>query len=265
MNSLKKFAVAAILILLGSLSLSAQQNTMLSTTTTAAINDSQNTLQVVSATGILFSANGVNQTVLYIDRELMNVVNVTGTVITVARGAGGTRSSDHLSGALVIFGRPTWFAYTQQSAGNVASGRYDTTDPAGSCVLANQPAQVYINVYDGLVWQCSNAATPNRWVPYFGNPGTPGTPIAISPTVASAAGVITPSGVLFHVSGTMAITGFTLPFGYHGGNFCVIPDGAFTWTTAGNIALAGTAVVNKTLCFSYDASAAKPFTPSYIN
>jgi hypothetical protein len=264
MKTLKKAVLLVGLALLAcTASLHAQQNIMLQTTTTAAINDSQNTLQVVSATGILFSPNGTNQTVLYIDRELMNVVGVTGTVITVARGAGGTRSSDHLSGALVIFGRPTWFAYTQQSAGNVASGRYDTTDPAGSCVLANQPAQVYFNVYDGLAWQCSNAATPNRWVPYFGNFGSSSTPIAVSPLVASAAGLITPSGQLFHVNGTAAITGFTLPFGYRGGPFCIIPDAAFTTTTANNIAKATTAVANQLLCYAYDALAAKPFVPSY--
>jgi hypothetical protein len=46
-------------------------------------------------------------------------------------------------------------------------------------------------------------------------------------------------------------------------SFTIIPDGAFTWTTAGNIALAGTAVVNKALTFLWDAKNSK-WVPNYI-
>lgn len=256
MNSFKKVAVVAILALLGAASSFAQQNALLSTTISAAINDSQNTLQVVSATGITVTSSGTTQTLLYINREAMNVVAVNGLQITVSRGAAGTRASAHNSGAQVISGRPTWFTYTQTN-----SGTYGTTDPAGSCVLADQPAQVYINILNGMKWQCSTVGT--RWVPYFGNPGNSATPVRASPAVASAAGLITPSGPLFHVTGALAITGFTLPFGYSGGDLCIIPDGAFTTTTAGNIAKASTAVVGQRLCYSYDPNAAKPFFPSY--
>jgi hypothetical protein len=43
----------------------------------------------------------------------------------------------------------------------------------------------------------------------------------------------------------------------------LIPTGVFTWTTAGNIALAGTAVVSKALTMTYDATTTKWY-PSYI-
>ena len=93
-------------------------------------------------------------------------------------------------------------------------------------------------------------------------------PVGPTTAVASAAGLITPSGPLFHVTGTAAITGFNIPVGFNvtaGANpaFCIIPDGAFTTTNANNIAIASTGVVSKTLCYSYDPNAAKPFFPSY--
>jgi len=78
------------------------------------------------------------------------------------------------------------------------------------------------------------------------------------------AGVTLPSGPLFHVTGTNAITGWTIPVGFAGGSFTVIPDAVFTWTAVGNIALAGTAVVSKALTFTYDGNAAKVWFPSYI-
>lgn len=255
---MRKFLVLSALMLLFGGVARAQQNALLATTLSNAINDSQNTLQVVSATGITVTSSGTTQTLLYINREAMNVVAVNGTQITVSRGAAGTRAGAHNAGAQVISGRPTWFTYTQTN-----SGTYGTTEPQGACTLGDQPAQIYINILSGQFWQCSTAATPNRWVPYFGNAGTSAVPIRVSATVASAAGVITPSGPLFHVSGTLAITGFTLPFGYRGGSFCLIPDAVFTTTTAGNIANASTAVVGRPLCYQYDASAAKPFFGSY--
>lgn len=79
--------------------------------------------------------------------------------------------------------------------------------------------------------------------------------------VASAT-TITPSGELFHVTGTTAIATINVPFVGFNGSITIIPDGIFTWTTAGNIALAGTAVVNKALTMTYDATTSKWY-PSY--
>jgi hypothetical protein len=85
----------------------------------------------------------------------------------------------------------------------------------------------------------------------------------VTAKVASAAAAILPSGPLFHVDGTLAVTGFTVPVGGVGASFSIIPDAVFTWTTAGNIALAGSAVVNKLLTFTWDATNSK-YIPSYI-
>jgi hypothetical protein len=48
-----------------------------------------------------------------------------------------------------------------------------------------------------------------------------------------------------------------LPVGFAGGSFTVIPDGAFTWTTANNIATAGTAVASHMITFTYDFNTSK--------
>lgn len=86
-----------------------------------------------------------------------------------------------------------------------------------------------------------------------------------SPSVGSAvasATTIVPTGERFHVTGTTAIATITPPYPTFAGTIRIIPDGIFTTTTAGNIALASTAVVNKTLEMTYDPGTAK-WTPSY--
>lgn len=83
---------------------------------------------------------------------------------------------------------------------------------------------------------------------------------------ASAAGAVAPpqGADYFHVTGTAAITGWTNPTGLQdGASFTVIPDGIFTWTAAGNIAVAGTAVVSRALTFTWDATTSKWY-PSYV-
>jgi hypothetical protein len=76
------------------------------------------------------------------------------------------------------------------------------------------------------------------------------------------AGATLPSGPLFHVTGTNAITDWTIPIGFTGGTFCIIPDGAYTTTATNKIALASTGVVSKVQCWTYEAKLAK-FFPSY--
>jgi hypothetical protein len=184
---------------------------------------------------------------MYVDRELMTVLAVNGTEITVARGAAGTAAAGHRSGAMVLSGNPTWF--------------FDH-DPQGDCTLSPLVTP-YVNVSNGLQWLPSSIT--QEWVPGFQNLAE--SPV-VTAAVASAAGVVLPSGPLFHITGALAITGFTIPVGCDatavgGSQFSVIPDGTFTWTAAGNIALAGTAVVNKLLTFTWDATNSK-WIPSYI-
>lgn len=80
--------------------------------------------------------------------------------------------------------------------------------------------------------------------------------------IASVAGTIaTPTSNIHHVTGTLAIVTIPVPWPGFTGTIVLIPDAIFTWTAAGNIALAGTAVVNKALSMTYDGS---KWIPGYI-
>jgi hypothetical protein len=71
-------------------------------------------------------------------------------------------------------------------------------------------------------------------------------------TQASVAGVWgPPTGYMTVVSGALAITGITIPYPAFQGTIVLIPTGAFTWTTATNIALAGTATIGRAIHFTY--------------
>jgi hypothetical protein len=89
-----------------------------------------------------------------------------------------------------------------------------------------------------------------------------------APTIASAgspAGTITPTTPVAFVSGTSAIDTITAPtpIATGGGSIKLIPTGIFTWTNAGNIAIAGTAVVSRVLEMTYDPGTSKWY-PSYL-
>jgi hypothetical protein len=108
-----------------------------------------------------------------------------------------------------------------------------------------------INVVTGMQWLYSSVLA--TWVPGWGN-------YLASPQVTAAvasASSITPSGPLFHVTGTTSTTTITLPTGFAGGEITVIADGVWPWATGGNIALAsGTVVALSTIKFVYDWHAA---------
>jgi hypothetical protein len=115
------------------------------------------------------------------------------------------------------------------------------------------------------------ATTPTLVTPVLG--AATGTSLALSsfnavsapaPTIASAA-TIAPAAPITFISGTTAVVTITAaaPISTGGGAIALIPTGAFTWTTAGNIAVAGTAVVNRTLTMTYDSTTTKWY-PSYV-
>ena len=79
------------------------------------------------------------------------------------------------------------------------------------------------------------------------------TDVQIGAAVASAA-TITASNRVFHVTGTTQITTINPPALFNYPSITIIPDGAFTTTTGGNIALGSTAVVNKALTLTWDGT-----------
>jgi len=123
------------------------------------ISGQQAIVVVASATGINaptpntgliqgFATSGA-QTLLYVDRELMEVRSVSGTTITVVRGAGATAGTSHASGALV-FVVPT--ANNPWMDGGF-SGQVQTV-PAGSCTRSNEILLPRIQFTTGIVSDC---------------------------------------------------------------------------------------------------------------
>lgn len=277
---MKKSLKIAVLVLLAAIipSLSfAQQNSLTQTTLAAAVpvGTSQNpfgssttTIQLASAspaTSLALNAtttlNGQNQWMLYIDRELMAVVSVQGNTVQVQRGVQGTVASPHANGTMVLIGRNLWF-YGNDPGSTPGAG----AGVSGStCVPASILVTPYLNYRTGAQWICSTVT--NTWVPGWNNAG--GDFFAATATVASPAGVATPSGPFFSMSGTNAITGFAAPLGFNmttsgGGCFVVNPTGIWTWTAAGNIAKAGTTTATLILVtFCWDAATSK-WIPSRI-
>lgn len=221
------------------------------TTLSAAITANQLSFGIASATGVSGPTGGFMQKIYVIDPngqrgELMTVTALSGTTVSVSR-LDSNRGS-HPSGSIVLVA----------SIDPTIPG-FKAFNPSGAPLVDPGDSTPWVNVVTGEQWIWSSVAL--NWVPGWNNPNANK---GVTAAVASAAGVILPSGPLFHVTGALAITGFTIPVGYAGGGFTIIPDGTFTWTAAGNIALAGTAVVSKELTFGYDPAAAKPFFPSYI-
>lgn len=272
--SILLLVVAALL--LPSMSL-AQQNLLVQTTLSSAVvapptsstpNQSY-AVQVASATGIQAQAlnatgtiNGQNFWLLYVDREAMAVVGVQGTNLRVIRGYSGTHATSHASGAMVLYGQAAWF-YDRDPGTAVSQGGVGISG-GSTCTVAGQFAFPWVNIRTGAQWGCS--PTSLTMVPWFGNPLNPAYAVdyGVGASVAGAQPIL---GPLFRISGTNAITSFTIPVGMNattvgGANFCVIPTGNFTTTATNNIAIASTAVTGKTLCFTWEAATSK-FSPSY--
>ena len=96
--------------------------------------------------------------------------------------------------------------------------------------------------------------TTAKWYPSYYS-----TSASTAPTIASAT-TIAPTTPVFFVSGTTAIATITPAAGIN--TITIIPTGAFTTTTAGNIAISSTAVVSRILIMVYDSASAKWY-PSY--
>lgn len=275
MKNIAKYALLALL-LVGFGGVSYAQKSLSQTTLSSAQNGDQPNsgasaqfdtfVNLASGTGITLSQNGQPVTILYIDQEAESVLqNPSGTIFTVLRGQFGTRVAAHASGTMVLFQ-----IVSPQFAGFSGGGGLQVVDPPvnGACTAANTLVTPWVNMISGDQWLCSSLT--GTWVPGWHNKFQSGNE-EVTAAVASAAGLITPSGPLFHITGALAITGFNTATGgmigfnataVGGGQICVIPDGTFTTTTANNIALASTAVVNKELCWVWDATNQK-FIPTY--
>jgi hypothetical protein len=222
------------------------------TTLSGAITINQTQFNVASSANLASPTNGFMQKIYVLDPgatrgELMTVSAVPASgVVQVSRLS--EFKQPHVSGAIVLI----------QAVDPLLEPCFIAFDP-NTVPRVTPPQTFLLDIINGNQWLYSSVT--GTWVPGFNNTSAP---LACTAAVASVAGVITPSGPLFHVTGTNAITGFTRPTGFTSGSITTIPDNAFTWTTGdGSLAVGGTAVVGKALTFTYDWNAGT-WQPSYV-
>jgi hypothetical protein len=278
-NQTMKRIASLLVILAGLAGACFGQTSLLQTTLTAAITGPagySGTSPSIQSTNIcLTSATGIGNpilpgtptSVIYIDREALGVwqVNTTTGCMTVSRGYLGTQASPHVSGAMVLVA-PQYQTTLQYGGNPLPNGLFPNDPPmGGTCTALSTPATPWVNVLTGAQWICSGLT--NTWVAGWNNPyATDWT--AMTASVASVAGATLPSGPYFTITGSAAVTGWTIPVGFNataigGGCFNVVggTGNTATWTAAGNISLAGTFTPLKVFSFCWSPVLSK-FVPS---
>lgn len=228
-------------------------NTTLATAVTAGSNAQ---FCLASGAGVAFPNTAQSASILFVDQEAVVVTAPGGSAncFKVKRGQLGTGAgANHNVGAIVWVGQP---APASGDTSRPFSGVFVSIRPSGACTASAQyslPVIVAGGIQGGEIVTCSNGQWVLANLVRLVNVGT---------ALASAT-TIAPVSFATHVTGTAAIATITPPPGFiSGGHLILIPDGIFTTTNAGNIALASTAVISKALIMTWDATAAKWF-PSY--
>ena len=131
------------------------------------------------------------------------------------------------------------------------------TNPAANDCRAGQPMFLLYNA------SLNSGSGAFQMSSLLGNASFP--PLPVGSAIASAS-AIAPTSPIHHITGTVQVTTITVPSQFAasgmGGCLRLIPDGAFTTGTTGNIAISSTAVVSRTLEFCYDNGTSKWY-PSY--
>jgi hypothetical protein len=279
MKTMNKVALALLVAMVVMLCPTfAQQNYLIQTTLTAAQPAPaapgsppvpSTFASVASVTGL--SGIQLNQTAtinqqtswqIYVDRELETIVAVNGLVLQVQRGQGGTLASAHASGAMVLAGRAFWFYVTDPGAQSSQGITFPSNTP---CVLANVVASPWVNIRTGAQWICN--PTSLTWTAGFNNPFLP-TGTYFNSSASTATQPI--AGPVIKLTGTTAATSFTFTgngaIGINGaatansnvgGEFCVIPTGAWPTTAGNNIGATTTGVAGVEECWLWNGTDGK--------
>jgi hypothetical protein len=174
--------------------------------------------------------------------------------INIGGAGGATRGFSITGNSVDVAGSGTSFV--------VLNGDGESGIVAGNSFLqANTTA---ISAPRAGVFAFGNENASGKCLEHWGLAGFHATNSA-APTIASA-GTIAPAKPITFISGVAAIATITAPapIATTGGTITLIPTGVFTWTNAGNIAIAGTAVVSKVLTMTFDVTTTKWY-PSYLS
>ena len=141
---LRLLSAAAVLLALTTVPVNGQ-TVATTTTTSAAMTDSANTISLTSATGVVATAP---RTKLWVNQELMEVLSLSGTVATVRRGLQSSNVSAHDSGDKVTILNETP-GVTQYTFGYDPDYNASCTRGTGQAI-----ALPWINTLTGTVWVC---------------------------------------------------------------------------------------------------------------
>ncbi|MEN6605441.1 MAG: hypothetical protein ABFD86_23775, partial [Bryobacteraceae bacterium] len=142
-TSFNALGIAALLFLLISPALA----TTTSTTLSAAVDTKQEYVTVAANTGMVATGrNNAINTVLYVNKEAMTVVSISGLVVQVKRGQFGTPIMSHYSADTVWVAPP---------------GHFKNADPYGPCVSTAEPTLPAVSIPTGNVFDCTGS--PERW------------------------------------------------------------------------------------------------------
>ncbi len=205
------------------------------------------------------SGGGTTQTI-----DVINATAATGKTLTAAVANSGANvgfildNSTTLGGTTLLLSlrNNTSEKFYVDNAGNVGARSIYNTGLSYGVKLLNG----YVEITGGNIAGDTNGSRNSgaaslqwgqNWSLLYGT--TKGANIA-------SAGTIAPVATITHITGSAAISTITIPVASFVGCLKLVPDGAFTLATGGNIALASTAVVNRTLEVCYDGTS---WTPSY--
>jgi hypothetical protein len=184
-------ATFSLLAFLALPAFAAAQIAVVNTTLSGAITAAQTTIQVASATGIVApnpfggpaQTPGFNTT-LVVDNESLTVEAVSGTQVTVVRGANGTKAASHNAADVVWVGNPNIFL---------------STIPSGVCTpsITYTPTLVVAPAYQSRVsyWNCVTLSSGvYAWEPVLSTGAI--TPVASAAAIGVAGQTFTVEGLV---------------------------------------------------------------------
>lgn len=187
--------------------------------------------------------------------------NIAGSIVS-----GAVQGNQTLSPATNANGFANSFAATVNKAGSGTHPVFATleiTPPtigAGAATLTEADA-LYISGAPSGATTNNALHVASGQTRLDGGTTTPGVSSSASSVLTLASNVLTPTGSVHHL-GAGLIKTITVPAFVTGPwTLTLVPDAAFTFDATGNISLAGTAVLNRALTFTWDGA---KFNPSYV-
>ncbi len=185
-----------------------------------------------------------------------------GAGLRVTRGASGTGLVLDSDNSAAATGIDLLWTNGNKTAGSVISLFHQTSNFVGDLLDVNVGTSG--GSFTGSFEKYYNAGVLRWYLDSLGNFTHAGYEAPKVGGAVTSAATITPTGPMFHVTGTAAISGINVPPNMGASGHCmrIIPDAAFTMTTANNIGSNVLAVVGKTLEMCYDPGTSK-YYPSY--